>query len=142
MKRQYLVGGIVIALCAATAAFTLRGAAMPHYTFEQAQTSGRSCQIYGKLLRESVKMSAGMRDVAFTVEEKATGRRLPVRYDNPSEPVAANFAAATDVRAIGTYDPKEGTFVATQLYTKCPSKYDSGGYKKEQPAGVMETASR
>ena len=99
MKRGYLVGGLLIILCATTAAFTLRGAGTPHLTFADAQKSGESCQIYGKLVKDSVRMEQAMTQTRFQLVEKETGQRLDVLYQNSAEPVAANFASATDVRA-------------------------------------------
>jgi hypothetical protein len=132
MKRGYVVGFLLAALCGVTVIFTLRGAGTPNVDFAQAKTSGESCVVYGKLLKESVQMQQGMKRVSFELQEEKSGDRLGVLYENSSEPVSANFASATHVRAVGTYDPRSGLFRAAQLYTKCPSKYDSGTYKEQK----------
>ena len=132
MKRGYAVGIVLVALCAVTAVFTLRGAGTPNVDFAQAKTSGESCVVYGKLLKESVRMEQAMKRVSFELQEEQTNARMPVLYENSAEPVAANFASASHVRAVGTYDPKTGLFRAAQIYTKCPSKYDSGSYQDEK----------
>ncbi len=134
MKRGYVAGGIVIALCLLTAGFSLRGAATPHVTFRQAMARGEAAQVYGKLLKDSVKMDRGMTRVEFQVEEERTGERMSILWDKPDEAVSANFASASHVRAVGLYDPQRAVFVTTQLYTKCPSKYQSEGYKAEKQA--------
>ena len=38
-----------------------------------------------------------------------------------------NFEMATSVVAKGRYDPDEGCFHATEVLTKCPSKYQAKG---------------
>lgn len=137
MKRGKIVGSVVIVVCVAIAALSLQGAATPHMEFAQAKQSGESCQVYGKLIKDSIRMEAGMTQVRFVLEDKKTGERLPCFYNNPSEPVPANFVTATEVRALGTYSPKESAFVVSQMQTKCPSKYDSGRYE-EQKSGLPD----
>jgi cytochrome c-type biogenesis protein CcmE len=132
MKRGYVVGFLLVALCGVTVAFTLRGAGTPNVDFAQAKASGEACVVYGKLLKDSVQMQQAMKRVSFEIQEEKSGERLGVLYENSAEPVSANFASATHVRAVGIYDPKSGLFRAAQLYTKCPSKYDSGSYKEEK----------
>jgi hypothetical protein len=131
MKRGYLVGTLVIAVCVITAVFSLRGAATANASFAAAQQGG-ACQVYGKLLRETIQLSKGMTHVRFVLEERETGRRMDFLYDNPSQPITPNFASATDIRAVGAFDPRSKTFAVSQIYTKCPSKYKSEGYKAER----------
>ena len=63
-----------------------------------------------------------MTQVRFQLVEETTGQRMDVLYQNSAEPVSANFTSATDVRALGIYDPQGHVFRAAQLQTKCPSK--------------------
>jgi cytochrome c-type biogenesis protein CcmE len=144
MKRGYVIGGTLIALCAVTAAYSLSRAAISNVGFAEAEKSGEPCIIYGKLHKETVRMESAMKHVQFQLEEDRTGQPMEVLYDNPSDPVTANFASASHVRAVGTYDGQSRVFRATQLYTKCPSKYDSGGYKAEgsSPPGGRVTVPR
>jgi len=131
MKRGYLIGTVLIAVCVLVAGFSLRDSATANVNFAQAQKGG-ACQVYGKLLRDTVQVSQRMTHVRFTLEERQTGKRMDFVYDNPSAPIQPNFASATDVRAVGTFDPRSGIFSVSQVYTKCPSKYQSEGYKAGQ----------
>jgi len=135
MKRGYVIGIGLIALCAATAIFSLRGAVTPNVDFARAEQSRDTVQIYGRLVRDSVSMNQSMTHVRFQLAEDKTARRLALTYDNPGSPVPANFRSAAQVRVIGTYEPATRLFHADQLYTKCPSKYDSGTYK--QPTALQ-----
>jgi cytochrome c-type biogenesis protein CcmE len=135
MKRGYMVGFALIALCAATALFSLRGAATPNVDFARAEQSRDTVQIYGRMVRGSVAMNSSMTRVTFQLTEDRTGRKLSLLYDNPGMAVPANIRNAAQVRVIGTYDSSSRVFHAEQLYTKCPSKYDSGTYKT-QSGGV------
>src|SRR5262245_21886798 len=112
MKRGYLVGFGLIALCAATALFFLRGAATPNVDFAQAEQSRETVQIYGRMVRGSVDMNRSMDHVAFRVSEEKTGRKLNLVYDQPGQPVPANIRSAVQVRVIGTYDPAARVFHA------------------------------
>lgn len=135
MKRGKIIGSAIIVACVAVAAISLSGAATPHVTFAQAKEARESCQVYGKLLKDSIRMQSAMTEVAFTLEDKKTGERLPCYYKNVSEPVPANFVTATEVRALGIWSPNAGeggAFVVSQMQTKCPSKYDSGRYEEKK----------
>lgn len=114
-------------LCIVTAAFSLQGSAMRHATFAQAKSNGETCQIYGKLEKDTVNMQRKMTLVTMKLREEKTGEEIGLLWDRPEEPVAANLANASDVRAIGTYDSSKGVFRVNQLYTKCPSKYQTEG---------------
>jgi cytochrome c-type biogenesis protein CcmE len=137
MTLGKMIGSGVIVVCIAVAALSLQGAATPHMEFAQAKQSGESCQVYGKLIKDSIRMGAGMTQVRFTLQDKKSGEQLACFYHNPGEPVPANFTTATEVRALGTWSPKENAFVVTQMQTKCPSKYDSGQYQ-EQKSGLPD----
>ena len=136
MKRGYMVAALLIGLCGVTAAYSLRGATVSHLSFARARESRESCEIYGKLLPQSIQLSRGMTHARFTLEDDKTAERIDVLYDHPTQPVAANFQSASHTRAVGTYDPSRKVFVATQLIMKCPSKYESEGYTagKKPPA--------
>ena len=62
----------------------------------------------------------------FPAPWESGGQRNPP----PGVAVPANIRNAAQVRVIGAYDPSSRVFHAAQLYTKCPSKYDSGTYKQ------------
>ena len=132
MKRGYLVATVLLALCTATAIFSLRGAATPNVDFARAEQSHETVQIYGRLVRDLIAMNDKMTRVSFRLSEDKTGRQLAFLYDTPGEPVPANFRSAAQVRVVGIYDPSTRLFRVAQLYTKCPSKYESGGYKNPQ----------
>src|SRR5207248_4978747 len=87
MKRGYLIGGGLIALCAATAIFSLRGAATTNVDFARAVQTTDTVQLYGRLVRDSVSMNTSMTRVRFQLSEDKNGRRLDRVHDNPSAAV-------------------------------------------------------
>src|SRR5437868_13518214 len=105
MKRGYVVGFTLIVLCAATAIFSLKGAATSNVDFARAEQSTDTVQIYGQLIKDSVATNPTMTHVAFQLSEDKTGRKMNLLYDNPGSPLPANFRSAAQVRVVGTYDP-------------------------------------
>lgn len=141
MKRGQVIGTLVIAICAALAVWSLQRAATPHVHFKQARTASETCQVYGRLVKDSIRLDRAMTLATFTLVEKETGEQMKCLYDKPAEPVPANFASAIEVRAVGTYSPAQDAFVISQLYTKCPSKYNSQQYQ-EQKEPLLPAAPR
>src|SRR5262249_38379271 len=96
MKKGYWIGGVLIVLCMLTGAYSLRWG-VPTDLLAEARASQETSLIYGKLLKDSVNISQGMTRAKFRLEERTTRQTINVIYDNPSSPVSANFANATDV---------------------------------------------
>ena len=60
----------------------------------------------------------------FTMQEKDTGRTLPVEYKGPKpEDLDSAMSKAVAINATGTYDAGRHVFAADKLLVKCPSKY-------------------
>ncbi|MBI3909941.1 MAG: cytochrome c maturation protein CcmE [Armatimonadetes bacterium] len=130
MNTRYLIGGLLLVACAVTTAFTLSRTAIQNVTFAEAKASGQTCQVYGALEKAGIQMEPSMKEVRFRLQEEKTGEILDVHYRHPTKTVNSNLPQASHVRAVGFYNSRIGTFEAEELFTKCPSKYESGGFKQ------------
>lgn len=125
MKRNMVVGSIVVAVCAVVAMASLStGSTITSKKFAAVRTSTESCELYGILDRNSIQSLNGGNKVRFQLEEEKTGERITVLYENPTIALTANFPAASHAKAQGYYDKASGEFKSHALITKCPSKYD------------------
>lgn len=133
MKRNVVIGCVVVGLCAVVAMASLgNGSTIQSKSFAAVRTSNEPCELYGKLDTNSIVSLQGGNKVRFVLEEvrnrngkeEKTGEKITVYYDNPVIALTANFPAASHARAKGSFDPTSGEFVANSLITKCPSKYD------------------
>lgn len=125
MKRNVVMGSIIVAVCAVVAMASLStGSTINSKKFAAVRTSVDNCELYGILDRNSIQSLNGGNRVRFQLEEEKTGERITVLYDNPTIALTANFPAASHAKAQGYYDKTSGEFKSHALITKCPSKYD------------------
>lgn len=125
MKRNVVIGCVVVAVCAIVAMASLStGSAVQAKPFTAIRKSTDNCELYGKLDVNTIQSLQGGNRVRFVLEEEKTGERITVLYDNPTIALTANFPAASHARAQGVYDSASGEFKAHALSTKCPSKYE------------------
>ncbi len=69
------------------------------------------------------EIHSGERPLHFEVADKADPSRVIVVKCDRSRP--DTFQKTYDIAVQGTWDAKEGVFVANQIFTKCPSKYEA-----------------
>jgi len=127
MKRNLVVGSVVVVLCAVVAAVAVRGSVVSKVAFaELPRRAGQQCEVYGKLVPDSIKSIKGANVVAFDLVEEKTEAKLHVLYHNEISALPANFPAASHAKVSGVFDTVERQFVGESVVTKCPSKYDKG----------------
>jgi len=127
MKRNLVLGSLVVVLCAVIAAVATGGSMVSKVAFaDLPHKVGQQCEVYGKLVPDTIKSIKGANVVAFDLVEEKTEARLHVVYDNMTSALPANFPAASHAKVSGVYDPTETRFVGNAVVTKCPSKYDKG----------------
>ncbi len=120
-RKKFIIGGIVLALALAFLIYMgLKGS--PTYTVseflkQENQTSGQLVRVQGTVKSGTVEQKAADLSLKFTMEEG--GGSLPIAYKGV---VPDSFKAGGDIVVEGKLDPS-GTFVATTLMPKCPSKY-------------------
>lgn len=119
LPMKFIVGGVVILLAVAYLAFISLGTSTVYYlTVGELRAKGPSAQIVrvsGKVVPGSITREGKV--VRFAVSDG--GGQLPVSY---SGLVPDIFAENIDVVVEGRY-ADESSFRATNLLTKCPSKF-------------------
>jgi cytochrome c-type biogenesis protein CcmE len=120
MKLKIVIGGVVVlaGLVLATANFLQSN--VEYGTFAVAQRTGKKIQVKGEWVKER---SSGFdtEKVQFTFFLKDDNNQIERVVLDGAKP--NNFELATNVVAKGKY--KDGYFHATEVLTKCPSKYES-----------------
>jgi len=125
MKRNVVIGSVIVALCAVVAMASLStGSTITSKKFAAVRATTDNCELYGILDRNSIQALNGGNKVRFVLQEEKTGERMTVLYDNPTIALTANFPAASHAKAQGYFDKTSGEFKSHALITKCPSKYD------------------
>ena len=97
----------------------------------------KGIRVSGHVLPGSIRKSDSGTRVDFSVYEKANDESIPVSYIGL---IPDTFKDSAEVVVEGTYDFENGTFSATTLLAKCPSKYE--GMADEHPGDypVVEKA--
>jgi cytochrome c-type biogenesis protein CcmE len=100
----------------------------------------KGVRVSGHVLPGSIqKLDNGTR-VDFSVFEKSNNESIPVSF---SGLIPDTFKDGAEVVVEGTFDPEKGTFDATTLLAKCPSKYEGkadehpGDYPEAEKAAVQ-----
>jgi len=91
---------------------------------EGANYQGKYVRTEGKVVGDSIQWDAAQVELSFVIAGKTDpGVTMPVVYHNVRPD---NFQDGTEVMVGGRYSPGQ-TFVAEELTTKCPSKYEEKG---------------
>jgi cytochrome c-type biogenesis protein CcmE len=127
-KLKFTIGGTVVVLAiAALGYFSLRGSMVYYYTVQELTAKGpaQNVRVAGDLINGTLKKSDVGQPIKFEITDKgATEPTLFISYagvvpdtfkDDPANPV--------EVVVEGNY-LNDGTFAATNLLAKCPSKYE------------------
>ena len=123
-KRNLIIGTAVVAVCALVASVSLGGSTVKSVKIADLPEVTERCDVYGKLDYKSIKSLKGGHLVSFQIRDEKTDQPLNVLYENQAVALPANFPNASHAKVTGRYEPVEAKFVADQVLTKCPSKYD------------------
>lgn len=139
MKPKYIVGTILAALVVVTAVLVLENKKIEYMDFTGAEASGRKVQVAGTWVKENgCNYDPASNQFRFTMRDEK-GRALPVVLDGAKP---NNFEISTSLVATGVVE--NGTLRASNILTKCPSKYESNGeglnpYKNSAPGDGKQT---
>lgn len=121
MKTRYLIGGLIAAAFLAFGLYSLNSAKIDYVDIAAAKSTERKVQVKGHWVKEK---GANYDNVAnrftFTMTDES-GQNISVIY-NGARP--NNFEIAESIVVKGRVEGE--TLHATEILTKCPSKYDSG----------------
>ncbi len=125
-RKRVLIVGLIVAGAMGYLGYTaFMGAATYYLTVgellaREATVSGEDVRVMGKVVDGTVEKTPETNTIVFTVADK-DGASVPVAY---SGVVPDAFKPGADVVMEGTLNGK-GTFEATNLLVKCPSKYEA-----------------
>ncbi len=120
MKPKYIVGGLVIIAFIIFGAISFMQNNIEYVTAKAAQNSHRTVQVKGtwvKSMQSFYDPKTNTFHFYMTDDEKTV---LPVELAGAKP---NNFEIANDIVAKGRYE--NGVFHASDVLTKCPSKYQS-----------------
>jgi cytochrome c-type biogenesis protein CcmE len=122
MKTKHIIALVVAFLFIGVAAFALVENKIDYSDFQQAQAEGKRAQISGTWVKEKGATYDGKSNV-FTFHMKDhQGVEMPVKFAGMKP---NNFELAPTVVCVGKVEG--GVFVASDIQTKCPSKYEGSG---------------
>lgn len=120
-KKKFLIGGLIIVLAIATLGLLgFQRSATYYYTVSEftslTNQTGSNVKVNGEVVDGSVQREAGQ-ILKFSISEG--GKSLPVAYTGA---VPDTFKPGIEVVVEGKLNPT-GVFQASEILTKCPSKY-------------------
>jgi cytochrome c-type biogenesis protein CcmE len=122
MKPKYIVGIIAALVLITFAVVSVESKKIEYMDFARATESGKNAQIAGTWVKEKGnKYDPATNQFSFTMRDES-GRELPVVLHGAKP---NNFEIATSIVVTGTIE--NGHLRATNILTKCPSKYESDG---------------
>lgn len=122
MNKRYLVGAIIIVVFVVVGFFAFVDTKVEYANFQNASQTHKKCQVKGTWVKEKNTGfdAATNKFIFFMVDENKTEMKVILDGAEPN-----NFKMAESVVAKGKV--KDGTFYATEVLTKCPSKYEGDG---------------
>lgn len=117
-KMRFLIGGVLILGFGALAFLNFNKTIAPYVPFAEARTNGGAVQVAGFPDHQHSRYDPQNGRFTFDMKDD-TGDAMQVVFTGTKP---GNFDQAEKVVVVGRY--QEGTFEASQILVKCPSKYD------------------
>jgi len=132
MKRKHIIALIVAVAFIGISAFALVDNKIDYSDFAHAQENGRRAQVSGTYDKaKGSHYDVASNTFSFYMKDRF-GHEMPVKYAGirPN-----NFEIAPSVVCVGKVE--NGVFEASEIQTKCPSRYENSGKMKmpAQPVG-------
>lgn len=119
MKPRYIIGGIIAVALAVVGYMALDTSSVEYADIDRAERLGKTVQVVGTWVKEEGSSYDNQANIfRFTMKDEH-GRRIPVEL-NGAKP--NNFEIAVSVVVKGRID--NGVMKASNVLTKCPSKYE------------------
>lgn len=121
MKSKYIIGISAAALFIALAIFSFNSTKIVYADFERAQNDGEVVKISGKWVKDQPSnFFPDRNEFHFTmIDDSSNVCEVIYKGAKPN-----NFDVAHKVLITGQYN--SGKFHASEIMTKCPSKYEAG----------------
>ena len=119
MKPKIIVGGLVVVVGIVLGAVNFLDSNVEYGTFETARKAQKKIQVKGEWMRD-LQTTFNAQEVKFSFFMKDDNNEVVhVEYAGARP---NNFELATSIVAKGKFE--NGHFAATDILTKCPSKYE------------------
>jgi cytochrome c-type biogenesis protein CcmE len=129
MKKRYAVALIILLACLVVAVFVGNLNKVEYSNFSEARKSDKIVQIIGQPVKNDANISeASALEFNFQLTDKKN-ETSQVKYRGPKP---MNFDLAEYVVVKGKFE--NGVFIAKEILTKCPSKYEGELNKRKQAA--------
>jgi cytochrome c-type biogenesis protein CcmE len=124
MKRKYLLGFSIIAIFLVIAIFSLVDTDIDYADFSQAkEKAGKKVQVKGQWVREQgSSYDINRNEFAFILKDQNLKEERVVFKGSKLN----NFEIASHLVVTGKYE--NNNFYASEILTKCPSKYEGQKY--------------
>jgi cytochrome c-type biogenesis protein CcmE len=119
MKIKYLIGGGILLVFAIVAVLSFNSNKIEYSNFADAKTSGKVVQIIGSWTKD-MPANYDVKTSCFTFNMKDKNDAIAKVIFNGGKP--NNFDIAPNIVVKGNF--KGGDFYASDILTKCPSKYE------------------
>ena len=120
---RVLIGAAVLGLVLAFKDAAVYAKTVDQIVAEKDKLAGRAIRVEGNLVKGSLVHQTQPCEYRFRIEEK--GSEIPVRYANCVVPDTFRDVPGMDVRVtVEGKISREGTFEASLVMAKCPSKYE------------------
>ncbi len=127
MKRKHILALVVAIGFIAVAAYALVDNKIDYSDFEKAAANGRRAQVSGTYDKDKGSQY-DIKSNTFTFFMKDhQGREMPVKFVGVKP---NNFELAPSVVCVGKVEG--GVFEASDIQTKCPSRYEGSGKMKTE----------
>lgn len=120
MKNKYIFGGVIISIFLILMVYLFTQTNIKYENdFSVVQTGTRTVKATGSWIKErNYEIDKANNTFTFFMKDQA-GREMKVIYNGT---IPNNFESASNVVVTGKYN--NGCFHATNVLTKCPSKYE------------------
>ena len=127
MKTKHIVALVVAIGFIAVAAYALVDNKIDYSDFQLAASNGRRAQVAGTYDKDKgSQYDIKSNTFTFFMKDKQ-GHEMPVKYSGIKP---NNFELAPSVVCVGKVEG--GVFEATDIQTKCPSRYEGSGKMKTE----------
>ena len=125
MKKKHIIALVVAVAFIGVGAYSLIDNKIDYSDFEKAMSSGRRAQVSGIYIKEKgAQYDEKSNTFSFYMKDRQ-GHEMAVRY-NGIRP--NNFELAPSVVCTGKVEGS--VFMASDIQTKCPSRYEGSGKMK------------
>jgi cytochrome c-type biogenesis protein CcmE len=128
MKLKIIIGGIIVVAAIVFGALSFVESNVEYMDFSKAMSVKKKVQVKGTWIKDKETLfNANLKEFSFYMkDDSGVEQRVVFKGARPN-----NFEIADALVIKGKYD--NGTFHASEILTKCPSKYDVKPGEQNKP---------